>query len=252
MKILQVLLLGLAMPLVMTAQGFDWQYSVRQPVNPPTTFYGAEATYGRSLHGGGFQYLERVPCCSFEDGQGSNYSLSVMLESWERGDLAVWGGLGYRNVAGLFASDVQRFPLSDGRTVQTQYEYSTSLSYIVLQGGVRFRPFASNVNIGAGLRLSTLLGASGSIEEVVLSPEDYFFTTNPPSRRHQMGSVNTVASISAFNAAFLLSGGYDIAIARGMYLSPQIVFGIPLTNTASDVQWRTADVSVSIRYLRAF
>ncbi len=241
-----------AVPLLVKSQGFDWQYSVRQPSAPPTTFLGFEAGYGRAMHSGGLEYVEQVPCCQFAAGEGVPMWLSAVVETWQRGDVALWAGVGYGNVTATFASDVQEFPLYDGRTLRTEYAYNTAMGYLSLQGGLRFRPLASNVTIGAALRLGTLIHSSSTLEEVVLSPSDYQFTTNPPSQRHLVDAGRTVASASAFLASVALTGGYDISLARGMYVTPTIVVGLPLTTTAANADWRTFDVSFALRFLTAF
>jgi len=241
----------LSVPLIAHAQGFDWQYSVRQPSQPPTTFIGFEAGYGMATHSGGLEYVESVPCCRFSAGDGAPFWIGALVETWQRGDVALWAGMGYGNVTAMFRSDVQTFPLFDGRTLQTEYEYNTSMGYMILHGGVRYRPFASNITIGAAVRLGTLLHSSSVLEEVVLSPDDFRFNTNPPSRRFTPPG-NSVAHASSFLASVALTGGYDIALMRGTYVSPTVILGVPLTATAAGTDWRTYDVSFALRFLTAF
>lgn len=242
----------MALPLVVQAQGFDWQYSVRQPATPPSTFVGFEVGYGASIHSGGLEYVERVPCCRFSAGDGTPMWIGAIVETWQRGDMALWASVGYSIGTAVFHSSEQSFPLFDGRILRTRYSYATTLGSMTLQGGVRYRPFASNLNVGAALRLGTLLHSSSELFEEVLSPDDYLFATNPPTRRHRVPSGSGVASASPFRASVALSGGYDISLTRGIYVSPMIVVGVPLTATASDADWRTYDLGFAVRFLTSF
>jgi hypothetical protein len=238
------------------AQGFDWQYSARYPTSSQTQFIGASLSAGYALHQGSLPYIEQdleqaLACCTYERGTGIPLAFGITYEQWLPSDLAVYGVVGYRMMtASMTAPPTEPEPLSDGRLLVTQYEYDATLHYLDLTGGIRYRFDGTHFTIGAGLRLQALAGSSATHVHRVLSPSDYSFTTNPPSREKEIPTTG-VSDAAGFVAVPFLSVGYDISIMRGVYLSPLITVGLPLMSTAATATWQTTDVGLMIRLYRA-
>jgi hypothetical protein len=236
------------------AQGFDWQYSIRYPTASPTRFGGISAEAGVAMHQGSLPYLEQdiaVPCCTYEQGSGIPLSVGVAYEQWASASIAIYGTAGYRFMsASMSAQPSESEPFADGRVLVTQYTYDARLHYADVVAGLRFRLGRSNASIGTALRMSLLLGTSATHRHEVLSPSDYTFTTNPPSRSVEIPVVG-VPSATRVLLTPVVTFGYDVSIANGLYLSPLLSVGLPLMNTAHGVVWKTSDAAIALRLFRA-
>lgn len=239
----------------MLAQGFDWQYSVRVPTSSPTRFLGAAFSAGAALHQGSLPYLETdiaVPCCTYERGTGLPLALGLLFEQWTSSNIAVYGSAGYRVMtATMSAQPSESEPFADGRVLVTQYTYDARMHYADITAGMRYRLGNSHASVGAALRMNVIMGTSATHRHDVLSPSDYSFTTNPPSRSIEIPVVG-VPDPTAVLLTPILTFGYDISLANGLYLSPLVHIGLPLMNTAEGVSWKTSDAGLTIRVLRAF
>ena len=254
MRVFAIALLAVLVSLPAASQGFDWQYSVRYPTSSPTRFVGAAIGAGYALHQGRLPYLEQdiqMPCCTYENGTGTPASLGVAFEQWTSSNLALHGSLGYRFMsAGMTAPQTESDPMADGRVLVTQYTYNAAFHYADIIGGLRYRLGSSHLSIGASLRLNVLLGTTASHREDVLSPSDFQFTTNPPSRSIEI-PVAGVPDAMPYIVVPMVHLGYDVSLANGLYLSPLITLGLPLMSTAKEASWRTTDASLLIRIMRA-
>ncbi|MBU3741148.1 MAG: hypothetical protein FGM24_02565 [Candidatus Kapabacteria bacterium] len=254
MRLLATILALLFCAKITVAQGFDWQYSARYPTSSPTRFLGAAVGGGYAIHQGRLPYLEQdvpVACCTYENGTGLPLSIVVGYEQWTSANIAVHGMAGYRLMtAGMSAPPTFDEPLSDGRLLVTQYTYNANLHYADITGGVRYRLGRSHLSVGAALRLSLLLGTTATHRLDVISPSDYTFNTNPPSRSIDIPVVG-VPDATPLLVSPLITLGYDISIANGLYLSPLLTIGLPLMNTANGVTWKTGEAAMLLRVMRA-
>lgn len=237
-----------------SAQGFDWQYSARYPTSSPTRFLGAALGGGYALHQGRLPYLEQdvpVACCTYENGTGIPLTIGVGYEQWTSANVAAHFMAGYRLMtAGMSAPPTFDEPLSDGRLLVTQYTYNANLHYADITGGMRYRVGGSHFSVGAAIRLSVLLGTAATHRLDVLSPTDYTFNTNPPSRSIDIPVVG-VPDATPFLVSPIITFGYDISIANGLYLSPLLTLGLPFMNTADGVTWKTGEAALLLRVMRA-
>lgn len=238
-------------PCMVAAQGFDWEYSVRKPTAPPRAFVGLDVATGLTSHSGTLSYSEMVPCCEFAGSRGTPLWLGIGAEYWLDDEMAVWGTLGYRSITGDFSSDQSTFPLADGRSLITHYEYDVSIAYIGLQGGLRQKLFQSHASVSLGLRAQALASSTATLEEVVDAPSDYFFTTNPPSKVKRLQNARSVADIQPLSLALVLGAGYDISLYRGGFISPTVLVAVPLTTTSSSSNWRSLDLTLGVRFMQA-
>lgn len=230
-------------------QGFDWQYSVRTPMSSPVRFLGVDAGMGAALHMGTLPYVEAVPCCSFDHGTGSVLWIGMVMERWNEDDLAFSGSVGYRRVTGGFTSAFDTLPRRDMAPLLTQYEYDVSLHMAYATGGVRYRILGTHLTAGAMVRLTALVGSTTALRDRVVAPAGDRFPNGSTVQELPAGPLGSLATVGV---SVGLSLGYDIGIGTGSYLSPAVVFGLPVTDATTDASWRFLDVSVGIRYLRAF
>ena len=255
MRPITIAALCILLPIIAVGQGFDWQYSVRYPTSSPTRFVGAAIGAGYAIHQGRLPYLEQdiqTPCCTYENGTGIPASVGVAYEQWTSSNIAFHGAAGYRFMsASMTAPQTESDPMADGRVLVTQYTYEAALHYADILAGLRYRLGSSHLSIGASLRLNLLLGTTASHREDVLSPSDFSFTTNPPSRSIDI-PVTGIPDAMPLIVVPMVHLGYDISLANGLYLSPLVTLGLPMMSTAREASWRTTDASILIRVMRAF
>jgi len=240
------------------SQGFDWQYSARFPVNSPTRFYGLELGGSYGVFQGSLDYIELAtgfPCCTYDAGRGTHIRGAVTIDSWLTPVVSLQLGIGLDVRSTALTSDLQTVPRRTGNditVVTTQYELDGTVTYGHLSGAVRYRLFDSHLNVGLGTRILVRL-ATPTVEqrERILGPEDQYFTGNPPSKVANLPSaVITDASALVIEPFVLVA--YDISLMRGMYMSPTLTVGMSLNSLSSTQTWRTLDVGMAIRLVRAF
>jgi hypothetical protein len=238
----------------LSAQGLDWQYSLRTPVESPTRFLGLQLAAGPALHNGELPYLQSdlgLECCRYTSGDGISYSGELMGEFWLTGSLAVAATVGYLQRGSNWVTDGDTLPRRDGSVVITEYDFDNTLRYATLGGTARLRMGRTNLTLGIGLRLGILLGTTSTQLERVVSPDSYTFPTNPPSKEVVLNSspvedANSVVVIPSVRVA------WDIAIGRGMYVTPFAGVQLPLTTVASSADWRVTELSLGLALMRSF
>jgi hypothetical protein len=219
----------------------------------PTRFLGVEVAAQYAMHQGDLTYFEDIiPCCTFTDGTGIPFRISVIAEQWVAAKTSLQAGLGVTFQSAAFTSPEQQAPMEDGRVIRTEYELQTNITSLAVQAGVRQRLFSSFLSVGADLRGLITIGSSQSLVERVLGPDDYYFTTNPPSKEWQPSSAVVISDISAFVLEPSLVLQYDLALARGSVLSPSINVSMPLTSLASGQSWGYVAVGFGVRLSRGF
>lgn len=239
-------------PMLSSAQGFDWQTTPRQPFFIPTRYAGIEVSSGYTLHSGKLNYLETatgINCCSYSNGTGIPFRVSILVEEWISASTSAQLGLGISRIGAEFISPSTPFPRENGDLVRTEYVFDASLTYLTLNAGASYRLLGSQLTIGGGLRLHFLLGTSQTQLERVVSPDDYTFTTNPRSRTHELESP-FLEDIRGLQIEPFIQVGYNLAISHGLYLSPGLTFGFPVLSASLDQKWGMVDVGVRLRLMK--
>lgn len=252
-----LLLLLTAIAICASAQGFDWQYSARLPFESPVKFYGVELSSGYSTHFASLDYLEKgtsFTCCTYDRGTGMPYGVALSGDYWLTSDVSIQGALGItiRNVK--FTSEPQNFPRvinSIVRTVTSEYVFNGSITYAGLQAAMRYRLLGTHLSVGGGLKLLLKLSETQTQIDRVIGPDDYFFEGNPPSKVEDLDAT-ILNDASAFVIEPYVSVGYDLTIRRGMYLTPTVTIGGPVTSLSKTQQWRSLELGFSLRLMNAF
>jgi hypothetical protein len=240
-------------PLRCEAQGYDWEYDPRFPQSMPTRFIGLEFAAQYAMHTGDLAYFEQlVPCCTFSDGTGFPLRLSAVAEQWVTPTLSVQAGLGVAYQSAEFVSDQQQAPFDDGTVLVTEYVLQTSITALSLSGGVRQRLFDSFFSVGLDLRGNVTIGSAQTLQERVVSPSDFTFTTNPPTQVYDLSGTMVIPDVAAFVLEPALSFQYDIALARGSVLSPSVNVSMPLNSLATGQSWGYLAVGLGVRLSRGF
>ncbi|MDZ4745804.1 MAG: hypothetical protein SGJ05_07355 [bacterium] len=240
-----------------SAQGFDWQYSARVPFESPILFYGLEVSSGYGTHFASLDYLEKgtsYTCCTYDRGSGMPFGAMIAADYWLLPEVSVQAGIGMAMRSVTFTSDPQSFPRVDHSTVTvvtSEYVFTGTITYATLQGALRYRILGTHLNIGGGLKLMVKLGETQTQIDRVISPDNYFFNGNPPSKEKDL-KPTILDDASVFVLEPFASVGYDLTIRRGMYLTPTITIGGPITSLSKTQPWRALDLGVGIRLMNAF
>lgn len=232
------------------SQGFDWQWSPRSPMTMPTRYVGVELGGGVSLHQATLPYIEDlVPCCSFSSGTGVPLRIAVFVEDWWKPSTAVALSGGVTMHQSQFTAQAEPLPDSGGREIVTEYLFDATLTYLTVGGGIRQRLFKSFLSVGVDLRASVNVAQSYQLLERVVSPDDYFLKTNPPSKEQSWEpTVVDRAAVLVLEPSVTVQ--YDIALGMGLVISPLVQVGVPIFDLAPDASWRYVAVTGGVRLSR--
>ncbi len=236
-----------------TAQGFDWEWTPRSPLTMPNTYIGLEAVTGSTAYNGRLNYIEELSgfqCCSFSNGTGMPFRFSVAGETWVTPGIALLGNVGITTLSSQFKQRAKPVPRSDGSEVVTEYVFDNSLRYITLSAGSRVKLFSTHFSVGGLIRLHANIGNTASLIERVVSPSDYLFDTNPPSREYTHAPNAKLADVAGLLVEPTVFVSYDIGLSKGMYLQPMVLLSTQLNSVSSVYSWRFADIGVGLRFMK--
>ncbi|MCS6999961.1 MAG: hypothetical protein RML15_02275 [Bacteroidota bacterium] len=240
------ILLGVMASAGLLAQDFDWVPTYMLPFRIPTTYYVAAsriataAVYDRQSVEEGSSL-----CATYGDGWGWYGAFSFGTEWWifPRSAMSVHAAVGWLSVEHRAAGTIA--PLVTGEILQTEYVLSTSRPVISVQVSAKTRIGLRHSWISGGLEILLLLPAMVHQVERVQAPAWYQFATNPPTRQVEIGSSRTATQIRPLlNIAI----GYDWALTYGVYCSPSVEIGIPLTLARGDYRLWHVGIAVPIAF----
>lgn len=257
-RVFTTLVIAIASACSAASQGFDWQYSARLPVNNPIRFYGIELASGYTSHVASLDYLEKgtgIKCCTYERGNGIPYGVLVAGDYWLEPDVSIQGGLGLLVRSVSLTSDPQSYPSvgldSIVTFVSSEYVFQGSLTYLTAQAALRYRILGTHLNVGGGVKLLLKLAESQTQIDRVIGPDNYYFDGNPPTKEKDL-EATLLNDASGIVIEPFVSLGYDLSIRRGMYLTPTVTVGGPVTSLSKTQPWRSLDLGFSIRLMNAF
>ncbi len=248
--VLSVISVLIASASVAVAQGYGWQWSPRAPMSMPTRFVGVEVGGGVSMHQATLPYVEDlVPCCEFTSGSGVPLRIAVYMEDWWKPETAVLFSGGVTLHRSQFTAQAAPLPDSGGREIVTEYLFDAALTYLTIGGGIRQRLFDSYLSVGLDLRASVNVAESYQLTERVVSPDDYYLKTNPPSKEQEWEpTVVDRAAVLVLEPS--VSVQYDIPLGMGLVISPLVQVGMPILSLAPDASWRYVSVTGGVRLSR--
>lgn len=227
----------------MYSQGFDWQYSTRMPSSSPILFAGLGFDYAYNYNNANIEFFENQPvCCIFNNGNGNQYSISITGEYWHKADIAYFAKIGFSKNSAIFKKQDSVPRMTS--TFKTEYQFESTISYINLDLGIKYRLFNSHFHTDASLLISFLVSNNNTFKEKVIDPNDYF-NTDPPTQER----IIAEGKISKLNKVLFIpqiSIGYDFTFARGMYSTLFIRTGLPIMNTITNNQWKIWNVNTGI------
>lgn len=224
-------------------QGFDWQISPRFPVGIPSQFYGIGFDYSLTNHFGNFNLVEnQIPCCTFQDGTGTRYGVSLYYENWLNGTSSFNLSLTYNYLKSNF--EIQSVvPTREGDFI-TRYDFDSKIHFIGIGGFFKKRIPKYKINFSGGLNFLVNLSNSQTHTE-------YGITNNVPFRERNLSS----GSINESNLLLIepfIQAGTDLDLGIGMYASPNIKLGYTLNSYIQDDSWRSFTIGLNLRIYRSF
>lgn len=222
----------------LAAQDFDWIPSYMQPFRIPHLYgtVGAQGAVGevadtRAITEG------TIICSQYGKGTGLMVMLFGGVEWWALPDASLGGSIGAGWVQSEHRAPGIVAPLVTGETLRTEYVLSTSRLAISVQAAAKKRLFARYGWISLGLEGMLLFPSQMVQRERVIEPDWYRFNTSPPSQQVYISDgipINVSMQLSIVGGI-----GCDIAIQNGLYCSPTLIVGLPLTLSAGNYRlWR--------------
>ena len=235
------------------AQGFDWQWSARVPIENPRNYYGINANYGLDYSIGAISFKENnVPAPDFIDANGNNLGIGINYTYWEQYNrYAIYGIFRYNNFK-LSSYSIDNVPINNDIIAQYKVSLDYNFHLLTLQGGINYRLLESHLLIGAGIEIGAIINNSFSANEEILGPPEVPpFSTNPPSYKREI----TAGKFKELNNLFLkpqIRVSYDLELGRGSYVEPNVCFSIPLWSMFSGDKVRHYSILFGINYYTSF
>lgn len=234
----------------LSAQGFDWQPSLRRPYQAPTMFMGLEAGMGLASHHGSLPYLEKDianPCCSYENGSSIPIRIGLLTEYWFAPQQAIAMQLGLVMQSAEFVAPISTYPRASGLPLATQYLLNAKLRHISLGAEFRQRIARSMVVVAAGARANILVSSSMTNRETIVGPPEATFTDG--SREAVLPTTGLEDAAPVVLEPYL-SVGYDVPLSFGYYVEPFLRVGTTVSSLSAAHRWQSSDVSVGIRLMK--
>lgn len=231
-------------------QGFNWQYSAREPTNYPQLFIGVVGSGSFSQHFGRLQFAEKVGvdtcivCAEYTQGTGTAWNLGVHAEYWlESGDIALYGNVRYDYTRGRFAFERDNGPWrgAPNRAPQqliTEWSLETEARTVLLDVGVKWKMFPLPVFLAGGVQGGYGLLFTSQQQERKISPAEH------PFERQTIEGV--FPQFQPIMAAGKLSIGADVPLANGLYASPAVFATMTLTNAAREGRWHWLHYGIQV------
>ncbi len=235
-------ILLILLPITSLAQGFEWHGTGRLPEKFPIFFAGVNSNVEFSLHEGEFDFIEaNTVCCPYSNANGLGFNAQLSADYWYSNDITLTVAIGYRLAPVIFSSETS-IPIAPGEEWLTEFSSDIGLHYLFVDFGFKYN-LISQFYIGLSLNPSILIFNSQEHKEKSLNPDIPF--ANGEYETEIPGSIPELNSISL---GILFSVGYNIVISRGLYISPQINYGMPLTAIAKDSDWMRDSFSFGITF----
>jgi len=222
---------------------------------------GVRAHYLNNFHQSQVQIVVDCPeCGTFSNGNGSGYQIELFGEvpfnffrrlnlTFSAGLAQRGGNFGESTVGGLPVLD----PNSRGTADSIRYvplvrqnNYSASLLYFTVAGGVRIQPLkAIPAYFSTGIEGGLPLGRSTTYKqtESILEPENVLYPEN-----NTRSLVRAEGVIDHVNTVFGLRGalGYEVPLSTVITASPEISYYLPLSSVESGFPWKVASITAGV------
>lgn len=246
MKIAKFIIILLFAVCELSAQGFNWQPSVRSPHKIKTVFLGVGYGYSFSKTSSEiFLHEDNVFSCILNAGNAHSSDISITSDIWFASGLdALSLALTYSdNSSNLAGFPYPVFYKND--TLLTKVSNDNSLKYISLSGLYKYRVLSSHFSVSLGGNLGFKLSSKTNYLEEVISPGDSY---NDGTTSRVM-TPNEVA-FSPFLISPQLRIGYDFPLFNDTYASVHSDFSFNANSIVKGNHWRNFNFSIGISIFR--
>jgi hypothetical protein len=214
------------------------------PFKSPILFYGISAEVGLLNNSAEILFSDKnLPCCTFKDGNGYQYSLGAHSELWKSSNLAYGLDFTISNKHSRFLGNSDTLPIRTGEKFITQYEFISNISNILIEPSIKYRILNTHFNVNFGIQFGFQFSSSSEHNEYVISPEDW-----PWKSKNLSSELPFDLNLIVLNPR--ISIGYDYSLLDGVYVTPSIVYSLPLLSVASGNSWvyQTILFKVALNY----
>lgn len=246
MRIAKFIIILLFAVCELSAQGFNWQPSVRTPHKIKTVFVGISYDYSLSKTSSEiFLHEDNVFSCILNDGNSHSSEISITSDIWLSSGLdALSLALTYSdNSSNLVGYPYPVFYKTD--TLLTKVSNTNSFKYLSLSGLYKYRIMGSHYSVSLGGKLGFKLSSNSDYMEEVISPNDNY-NDGTTSR---IITPNEVA-FSPFVITPLLRVGYDYPLFNDTYASIHSDFSFNANSIVKENHWRQFNFSIGISIFR--
>lgn len=231
-------------------------HAVGQPL--PRTSYGIFGDYALNVHTANFKGLPGIPSCcpDYQSGLGSGAALGVLVRrpvssSWDielRGD--------YQLQSATLISTQPTYVLLNGSSTQGQFEYrmASSLSNIGVDALAGWS-VVPKMRLMAGLRVASSLTSTFSQVESITQPEgagtflDSAGNDTHSRTRNQYAAAIPNSEKMQWSAIVGASFNLPVNPSQTLFLSPEILLNVALTDITTAVSWRANAVRAGVSLL---
>jgi len=222
------------------AQGFNWQYSSRLPMDYPVFFIGVNAgiTYFDNSGQIRLDEGEVLDCCSFSSGNGLGSAFGLSAEYWYLPDISLYANLKYSIDKHTFTKNrMGEIRVTD--TLFYENELSSSTNYIILELGGKKNISDTHFHYGISIYASLLVNNDNEITEKVIKPV-YF----PWSER--VISRGRISDLTTIYVQPKLKFGYDLDLGLSTYSTIAISIGIPFFDMTENAKWKSWQIGAEL------
>lgn len=217
------------------------------------TQIGGFAFASSNMHSADFQTLPGVFGCSpgYKSGSGFGFSFGGIYQIPINSNLSL-------QMRGAFSSLGSTLSVEENignsrvnnEAVPTiaKHTLESSISTIEIQPMLYFQPLNNPLNLSFGLNTGLLVSASYTQKEEIQTPSNALFENGLRQRNVSNG---TISNTTALQLGALVGAGYDVLVGRNIFVTPEVQYGLQLTNLVSDVAWKSNSLrfGVSVRYI---
>ncbi len=230
MKIIFKILFTIILTSNLLAQDFNWQYSSRLPFKIPKFFLGLNSSFNFNYNSGDFTFLsENIPCCNFKSGDGFGYIIGVTSEYWILPKTSIFTSINFNQFNSQFLTKSEPYPYRDFEDLITEYEFNHSLSYLLLELGIKQRVF-DKFGLTIALIPQIYLNSSQEFIERNISKNNFFFN----EKKYNNGKIPELKSLIFL---FDLKFTYDLNLGLGKYSELYFSTSLPLGHISNNQYW---------------
>ncbi len=225
------------------SQGFNWQYSYREPTQGPNLFIGGVADYLYFDHTGEFFLFENeTVCCPYKGGTGNGFRLGLKAEYWWQGNTAFNVSMSYVKAGGKFTS-LQEYPRINNIIQVVEFAYNSDLRYIEFDFAAKRRLFDSHFYGEVALGFMYKVSDNSTHIERVVSPAELPFSDGSTEREFP---YREISGLRKFNFLPAINIGYDLNLGDNLYASICTGIKIPIMSQSGNNSWNRWQTGVSV------